>query len=78
MLCLLLAAHFHAWFVVLLEQDCCNIAAESPGWAIRSNSAGTAGVPLLSQHPRAHLMSKLFAHWPAKALWRMDCERSSM
>lgn len=76
MLSLWLAVHFHAWFVVQLEQDCCNVAAESSGWAIRSNSAGNADVILLSQHLCAHLISKLLAHSSAKALWKMDCERS--
>jgi len=49
MLGLSLAVRFHAWFVVQVEQGCCNVAAESWGWAIRSNSAGNAGAtPLCS------------------------------
>lgn len=71
-----LAVHFHAWFVVQLKQDCWNGASESLSWAIRSNSAGNAAVTLLSQHLCAHLISKLFAHWSAKAPWKMDCECS--
>lgn len=73
---LLLAVHFHTWFVVLLEQDCCNVAAESSSWAIRSNSTGNIDVTLLSKHLRAHLISKLFTCCSAKAPWKMDCERS--
>ena len=76
MLSLSLAVRFRAWFVVQLEQDCCDVAAESSGWAIRSNSTGNADAALLSQHLRAHLISKLCAHWSAKALWKMDCECS--
>lgn len=76
MLRLSLAVHFYAWFVVQLEQDCCNVAAESLGWAIRSNSTENDAATLLSQHLCAHLISKLFAHWSAEAPWMIDCECS--
>lgn len=67
MLSLSLAVNFPAWFLVQLEQDCSNVA-------IRSNRVRNADATLFSQHFHAHLISKLFARWSAKALWKMDCE----